>query len=191
MGTTDIPIEIKVPTEKGYFDPVDRIHTIKIQTKKCPYLRVNVFDTEILGLLDSGAGISVVNSLELSEKYGLKLQPTRLRVCTADNTEYRCLGYLNVPYTYKNVTRVVPTVVVPQISKPILGCNFWRSFGISPMADLGNGPEQVGSFAETEEAFAFTLEPIGELPRIESTGNDTTLDVPTFDIPEESQERPA
>lgn len=167
---------------------MNQIHTIKIETKKCPYLRVRVFDDEFTALLDSGAGISVINSLNLSLKYGMKLQPTRLRVSTADNTEYKCLGYLNIPYTYKNVTRVVPTVVVPEISKPILGCNFWRSFGITPMADLGNGPEPVGEFNMVEETIAFTLEPVGTLPELPTMEQDTTLDVPTFDIPEGRQE---
>lgn len=187
-GNSIIPDVKLIPTETTEYDPINRVHSIKIETRKCPYLRVKVFDDELTALLDSGAGISVVNSLELAQKYGMKLQPTRLRVCTADNTEYKCLGYLNIPYTYKNHTRVVPTVVVPEISKPILGCNFWKSFGITPMADLGNGPEQVGEFSETTELIAFTLEPVETLPSIPTPDEDTTLDVPTLDIPEGKQE---
>ena len=127
-GSPNIPDNQRVPDQPTDFDPLNQVHTIKIEMRRCPYLRVKVFEDEITALLDSGAGISVMNSLDLSVKYGLKLQPTTLKVSTADNTEYTCLGYLNIPYTYKNVTRVVPTVVVPEISKPILGCNFWRSF---------------------------------------------------------------
>ena len=173
-----------VPNSTTY-DPIDRVHSIKIETRRCPYLRVKVFDTQITALLDSGAGISVINSLELAEKYGLKLQPTRLRVCTADNTQYTCLGYINIPYTFKEMTKVVPTVVVPEISKPILGYNFWRSFGIQPMVDLSLGPETVGELDDVNEIVAFTLEPVGTLPKLPTMGEDKTLDVPTFDIPDE------
>lgn len=56
------------------------------------------------------------------------------------------------------------------------------------MADLGNGPEQVGQFTDSEEMIAFTLEPIGDLPKVQLSGTDSTLDVPTFDIPEGTQE---
>ncbi|XP_055604558.1 uncharacterized protein LOC129752806 [Uranotaenia lowii] len=179
-----IPRTEKVPTDLQNYDPINQIHTIKIESRKCPYLKVNIFDTELTALLDSGAGISVINSLDIAERYGLKLQPTKLRVCTADRTEYKCLGYLNIPFTYRKITKVVPTVVVPEISKPILGCNFWRSFGIMPMADLGKGPEKIGEFDESEENITFTLEPIGELPRLSIKEEDSSLDVPTIDIPE-------
>lgn len=56
------------------------------------------------------------------------------------------------------------------------------------MADLGNGPEQVGEFNSIDETIAFTLEPIGTLPELPKMEQDTTLDVPTFDIPEGNQE---
>lgn len=82
----------------------------------------------------------------------------------------------------------MPTVVVPEISKPILGCNFWRSFGIKPMADLGEGPEQIGEFDGQKDSIIFSLEPIGQLPTIPRTGEDITLDVPTIEIPEDKEE---
>ncbi|XP_055585110.1 uncharacterized protein LOC129737961 [Uranotaenia lowii] len=154
---------------------------------KCPHIRVHVFDTEIDALLDSGAAISVTNSSEMAEKYGLKILPAAVRVSTADGTEYRCLGYLNLPYKYKEITKIIPTLIVPQISrKLILGADFWESFGIRPMIDIGNGPETIETLnAVTDALICFNIEPSGELPKLTQNEPDKTLDVPTFDPPEE------
>ena len=56
------------------------------------------------------------------------------------------------------------------------------------MVDLGEGPEQIGEFSATNDTIAFTLEPVGTLPELPVMEQDTTLDIPTFDIPEGEQE---
>ncbi|XP_055621960.1 uncharacterized protein LOC129765578 [Toxorhynchites rutilus septentrionalis] len=162
------------------------IHHITINPSKCPHITVRVFDTEIEALLDSGAGVSVTNSSEFAIKYGLKILPAAIRVSTADGTAYKCLGYLNVPYTYKNMTRVIPTIIVPQISrKLILGTNFWEGFSIKPMIDMGYGLEKIETLdiGQTSQ-MCFTVEPTVEIPKIPEK-EDETLDFPTFDSPAE------
>lgn len=148
---------------------------------------MHVFETEIDALLDSGAGISVINSSDIAELYGLKILPAAVRVSTADGTEYKCSGYLNIPYTFKGITRVVPTIIVPQISRTlILGADFWESFRILPMIDVGNGPERIETLQVLKEPYiCFNIEPTGELPRVEDKEPDETLDIPTFDEPNE------
>lgn len=44
-GNPNISEDNKVPKVAEKFNPYDRIHTIKIQTQHCSYLRVNVLET--------------------------------------------------------------------------------------------------------------------------------------------------
>lgn len=107
---------------------------IKVNPNVCPRIRVSILDTDIIALLDSGASISVLNSTKVLQKHGLKLFQANVLVSTADNTEHECLGYANVPYTFAGITKVIPTIVVPQLSKSlILGMDFWNAFEIRPM----------------------------------------------------------
>lgn len=110
------------------------IFEIRVNPTDCPHIKVNILGTETVALLDSGAGVSVIGSLNIIEKHGLRMLKSKFKICTADDTEYICLGYVNVPYTLGNETRVVPTLVVPQIKKSlILGMDFWKAFQIRPM----------------------------------------------------------
>ena len=100
-------IRMSFPKKNTDFDPQIKIYLIRISVSQFPHIRVRIFDTEIDALLDSGAGVSVINSTELAEKHGLKILPAAVRVSTADGTDYSCLGYLNLPFSYKDVTRVI------------------------------------------------------------------------------------
>lgn len=107
---------------------------IKINPSACPHIKVKILDTEITALLDSGAGISVTSSLDMINAHGLKIFKSNARVCTADDTPHACLGYANVPYTLGTETKVIPTLIVPEIRKPlILGMDFWKAFKIRPI----------------------------------------------------------
>lgn len=107
---------------------------VKVNPNVCPRIRVSIFDTDIIALLDSGASISVLNSTKILLKHGLKLFKASVVVSTADNTEHECQGYANIPFTFAGVTKVIPTIIVPQLSKPlILGMDFWNAFEIKPM----------------------------------------------------------
>lgn len=165
------------------FEPTQNIYVVRDNSSKCPHISVNIFDTTVDALLDSGAGISVMNSLDLIEKYGLKVTPASIKISTADGTQYRSLGSVNIPYTFKNITRIISTIVVPQITrKLILGADFWNEFGIKPMIDIGQGPEQVTTFSEPRKsANCFHLEPAADLTENKNVEMDGTLDIPTFD----------
>lgn len=107
---------------------------IKVNPNVCPRIRVSILDTEVIALLDSGASISVLNSTKILKKHDLKLFDANVVVSTADDTAHECLGYANVPYTFAGITKVIPTIIVPQLSKPlILGMDFWNAFEIRPM----------------------------------------------------------
>ncbi|XP_062537882.1 uncharacterized protein LOC134206209 [Armigeres subalbatus] len=168
------------------------VYHIKIRISRCPHIRVKVLDYETEALLDSGAGISILNSMELIERFRLKLQPAAIRVATADGSNYACQGFVNIPFTYKDVTKVIPTIVVPEISrKIILGADFWEAFGIKPMIDLGNGPETLETVSHgTNESICFTLEPTSQVPDSAKEEEDETLDIPVFEGPTETMPDP-
>lgn len=143
-------------------------------------------------MLDSGAGISILNSMELIEKFGLKLQPAAIRVATADGSNYACRGLVNMPFTYKGVTKVIPTIVVPEISRDIiLGADFWDAFGIKPMIDMGKGPEYLETVPNRKnESMCFTIEPTDQVPETKEEEEDDTLDIPVFEGPTEAAPDP-
>lgn len=137
-----IPLVVEIPKTSStnrLYDPYSQVYHINIRNTTCPQIKVKVFETELEALLDSGAGISILNSLDIVNRYALRIQPASIRVTTADGSAYGCLGYVNVPYSFKGVTKVVPTLVVPEISRHlILGADFWKTFGIKPMIDSGS-----------------------------------------------------
>lgn len=146
-------------------------------------------------LLDSGASISVMNSSKLIEQNGLKMLPSPIRVCTADQTQYSCSGYANLPVTFRGITRVISVVVVPEITRNlILGINFWNTFQIKPMMQGVAGLEEITEISASEELptelFHFYIQPIETLPAIEKPPPDESLDIPGIDLPEPSKSTP-
>lgn len=181
---------------------------LKIKPNKCPHLPVSILGTTINALLDSGASASIIGSRRIIDKHRLQVHPINLKIKTADETSYDCEGVVYVPYTYKDRTSVVPTLLVPQISRElILGIDFWEAFNITPaIADKGhirvleiNSMETASiNFAEryfdnTEEEIAFVIEKEGpqlpepepiedislELPAVEETTNENVTMVST------------
>lgn len=160
-------------------------------------------EKEIEGLADTGAGITIINSRDLVEKLGLKIQKCSIRIKTADNTEYTCLGYANIPYTYGNQTCIVPTVIVPEVTKPlILGVDFLDRFNfqlmipenpttLNSMQLLSVSAEETNSpllwadnfFSEEEDAVCFKIEPIAQEHFPEPVDFDESLEIPTIEIP--------
>lgn len=90
-----------------------------------------MLNEELEGLADTGANVSITNSVGLIDKLGLQILPVPLKIATADGTAYRCLGYVNMPFSLGSVTHVIPTLVVPELKKMlVLGVDFLDKFGI-------------------------------------------------------------
>lgn len=153
-------------------------------------------------MADTGASISIISALDLIEKLGLEIHPIPLQVKTADGTGYHCQGYANVPFSIGNVTHVLPTIIVPEITKNlILGMDFLDKFGFrltasgndSTLCRLPDENEPKVNqidlcfveeyFGNTAETICFELQPceLIEKPSIEL---DESLEMPTVEIPE-------
>lgn len=107
----------------------NQVYSINLRIRRCPHLTVSILETEVVGLADTGASVSIIGSMDLISRFGFEILPCKLKVLTADRTPYTCKGYVNVPYRYNKTTKLIPTLVVPEIAKPlILGVDFLEAF---------------------------------------------------------------
>lgn len=116
-----------------------------------PYLKIQVNNFEVYGLLDSGACISILgnNSHLQFIKFGFEFQRTMDISCSvANGVQIDSIGYIFVPVSFNNTTQIIKFYVIPSIvTDVILGCDFWTSFRLAPeifeRIDYRNAP---GSF---------------------------------------------
>lgn len=120
-----------------------------------PYAKVKVGTFDLNGLLDSGASCSILGkgSENLIENLNLPQYKISTSLKTADGTTHEASYYLNIPFTFSGVTRVVPTLVVPSLSKPlILGMDFWSAFHIKPVCcSIDETPIPVDTISLSDE----------------------------------------
>lgn len=115
--------------------PIRAPNIVRINDDNRPYVKVKVFENDIIGLLDSGANISVmgIGSEVIIKKCKLALEPDTTIVATADGKHHVTAGCVNVPVTYNETVKVVKFHVVPSLRhKMLFGCNFWNIFGLVP-----------------------------------------------------------
>ncbi|XP_058449045.1 uncharacterized protein LOC131429006 [Malaya genurostris] len=174
-----------------------RVCEVRVQTESCPHISVKVFDTDYDALLDSGASVSVTNIKDIAKRNGLELEPSPLKIVTADKTVHESLGYVQLPIRFRGVTKIIPTLVVPQVSRAlILGYDFWKRFGIQPMILGENGFEQISTIQEIDsakpshETVQIPMLPITTLPVLQQGEPDETLDIPALELPEASRTTP-
>ena len=104
-------------------------------TDERPYAKIQILDESFLGLLDSGASVSVLgkNCLKFLEKHNILIKPFRSSISTADGSSQNIVGFCNLPVLYKNVIRNVEFYIVPTLKQVVyLGINFWKTFAIAP-----------------------------------------------------------
>lgn len=174
---------------------------IKTCFRRCPHLTVSILNNEIEGLADTGASVSIISCPRLLDRIGLKIKQCDIKILTADQTPYSCRGYVNVPYTYHGRTRIIPTLVVPEISKPlILGIDFLRAFDFRLISnghldgeekeDVPLSTDEIGLnfvedyFGDDEGQICFLVVPDGKSECIrEPQEEDQSLEMPTVEIP--------
>lgn len=175
------------------------IHHISIRPNRCPQINVEILGSKITALLDSGASATIINSREIIEKHKFRVHPINISIKTADETAYACEGVVMIPYTYQGNTNVVPTLLIPQISRTlILGMDFWKAFSIAPVIvtqesiqqlELANLESEdslnlVETYFEDQEKIVFTIETAE--PRVlfdQQPENDDSLEIPSIEAP--------
>lgn len=194
--------ESRVPCQNfRYFNQNYNINTC---FRRCPHLFVKIFEEEVEGLADTGAGVSIISSVDLIHKLGLPVNKCNVTIRTADSTPYSCLGYVNVPFTYQSKTRIIPTIIVPEVSKKlILGMDFLNAFNFRLMIPPGQIEDEANQcnsieimiveeyFGEDDRTVCFQIHPEPEEQQLGShTEEDESLDMPTIELPKNSLKIP-
>ncbi|KAJ8962340.1 hypothetical protein NQ318_018322 [Aromia moschata] len=100
-----------------------------------PYLKVNVLGKSLLGLLDSGASVTILGGpgWEQIKNLGIELLEGKTKIRVANGEECESLGSCEVPFSVRNRLKLVKVLVVTDLPHTlILGANFWRQMGIVP-----------------------------------------------------------
>ena len=105
------------------------------QEDERPFANIKILGTNLYGLLDSGASVSVLgkNSLHFIKQHNITLRPFRSCISTADGSKNTVLGHCKLPVLYKGVTKYIDFYIVPSLTQEAyLGLDFWRNFAIAP-----------------------------------------------------------
>lgn len=101
-----------------------------------PYLKVNIFGQELLGLLDSGASATILGykGWQLLRQWDIKLDVSENIKCTVANGQScESTGTCELPISVRGRLKLVKVLVVLDVPHTlILGANFWKAMGIVP-----------------------------------------------------------
>lgn len=101
-----------------------------------PYAEVYIKSQKILGLLDSGANVTVLgkNSYDFINKLNLPIFPIKTSILTADGKPHEANTFVVLPITYNKMTHNIQALIIPSLTKElILGMDFWTVFEIFPV----------------------------------------------------------
>lgn len=101
-----------------------------------PHVEVVINGRKIVGLLDSGANVTMLGK---GAEYIINTLPTttnksNVKIRTADGSVHATTNVVDIPYQLNGETKHVTTLIIPTIATQlILGTNFWDQFNIRPM----------------------------------------------------------
>lgn len=101
-----------------------------------PHAVVEILGNTFTGLLDSGASCTILGngSIELMKQLGIKINPCKILIKTADGKPHNVSGSVDLPVSFANKVEVMTVLLSPTIAKTlILGIDFWKRFGITPV----------------------------------------------------------
>ena len=128
---------------------------IDINTDPRPYAKVSMGGKEVIGLLDSGASVSILGKdcISFINSIKMKIQPYKSNVKTADGNNQVIIGRVNIPVTYKNSTENILFYLVPNLDQEIyLGINFWKTFKIATnIVSTVSIPEKNGDLSNEHQ----------------------------------------
>lgn len=118
--------------QKNRQDTVSAIttHILNITEDNRPYLKVTLFNHPCIGLLDSGASITVKKICPIIRKHQDALQDTTITLKAANKAYLKVLGEMVIPLQYKGQLVHVPTIIVDELAQDLLlGYDFWKAVG--------------------------------------------------------------
>jgi transposase InsO family protein len=149
-------ITYKIKTRKPTKTPAPAPNIIVVKDDDRPFVKVQILDKDVIGLLDSGANISLLgkDSGTIIKASGIKVDPFPAMVQTADGKRHETKGVISLPIKYNGETRIIKCIIVPSVKHQILfGWDFWKAFGIVPYVcacDIDLVPEEKAKNTEHE-----------------------------------------
>lgn len=148
-----------------------------------PFAKIQILGKSQLGLLDSGANVSVLGkdciSFLKENKISYRALDTTIR--TANGAKQSVIGFCTLPVVFKGVEKDVVFYLVPTLGQSVyLGVNFWRDFALAPdiipplplnISELSSDLDSVSNFHELSPKEKLVLEKtILEFPSFEIIG---------------------
>jgi hypothetical protein len=126
--------------------PIFAPDIVKIKNDNRPFVKVKILGKEAIGLLDSGANVTVLGkgSAEIINQCNIRVERKDTIVQTADGKHHECEGQITLPIEYSDKTRLIKCLIVPTLKHQILfGCDFWKAFKLAPcVCDVELVPEE-------------------------------------------------
>ncbi|KAJ8968492.1 hypothetical protein NQ317_014542, partial [Molorchus minor] len=147
--------DVGFKTSTTHFRPVLDFILDQCDGDERPYLRVNVLGRTLMGLLDSGASVTILGQPGWDKvkdlNFRLVEEKTKIRVANGDLCE--SLGYCEIPFSLRSRIKLVKVLIVTGLPHTlILGANFWRLMGIVP--DLRHNEWQFSKESQVMEITA-------------------------------------
>jgi transposase InsO family protein len=99
------------------------------------YAKLKIFGKEFVGLLDTGATVSVISKYTAHKisKWGLNSHAIpKTKISTADGTVHHISSRLDLPVEFSNGYHVIDFLIMDGLKHDILlGMNFFKAFGLS------------------------------------------------------------
>lgn len=129
-----IPIEGIDHSKSQKFPHTKNNNPIKIINTEAdgrPFLEVSVYGVKFIGLLDSGASVTVIRDCETLRRNHKSLTRTDITLRVANKGYLAVLGQVRIPFRCQGRTIELQTIVVEELEQNLLlGYDFWQAAGL-------------------------------------------------------------
>lgn len=165
----DIPKKVKIARERfakrKEFRKAIESTCLEKQSDIRPYGSVEIFGKNIVGLIDTGANVSVLgkNAVEFLNETGTEIKSYNASVRTADGSSQSIIGRVRALVKFKDSEQPLDILIAPSLSQTLyLGSDFIRAFDLAP----GLFPVEEALVAEDPNSHKLTVEQAKKLEEI-------------------------
>lgn len=122
---------------KGYFHDVNSV-LLNVEGDERFFIKFKILGLELMGLLDSGSQVSIVGTEFGNVTQFFNVQPLDkpIKLSSASGDSLSIQGYVDIPFTWNNVTKILPCLLVPQLQeKYLFGVDFFKLFDVKLTVD--------------------------------------------------------